>query len=77
MDSVFRHDPTAEELALLFGPNPPTRKEHEALALSDDTENGFLFRLYSLRGEADKAAAYLERIQDAQYRFDVSLMDVH
>lgn len=77
METLFDHNPTQEELSRLFGDSPPTREFHASLELGADTENGFLFRLYSLRGEEQKAQDFLGRIQDPQYRFDVALKDVH
>lgn len=77
MDNIFQHAPTAAELADLFGDGAPTRESHEALGLSADSENGLLFRLYSIRGDEKKAEEYLAKIQDPQYRFDIDLIDVH
>lgn len=75
MENLFDHAPTATELEDLVGTSSITREIHESLHLSADTENGYLARLFMMRGDDATAGKFLERIPDAGYRRDVVLVD--
>lgn len=73
METVFDHSPTGQELTELFG---VALSQAEYLPADEATENGRLYRLFARRGDADKAAGYLARIADPDYRRDAALLDV-
>lgn len=77
METLFDHRPTKEELRALFGPEAPTREDYEKLTSDADTENGRLFDLFTLRGDSEKAAAYLARVEDPALRRDLEYSDIH
>ncbi len=76
METVFDHNPTPDELAVLFGEVPPTREEFEALGFGAETQNAYLHDLFRLRGDTARAEEYVQRISDPLYRFNVGLHDV-
>ena len=75
METLFDHAPTPDELEALLGTSAITREVHESLKLSADTENGYLARLFMLRGDSAQAQEYLGRIPDPAYRFEIELED--
>jgi hypothetical protein len=77
METVFDHRPTQDELRDLFGAQAPTREEYERFPKDADTENGRLYDLFALRGDLEKAGAYLARVEDPRFRRDLAHIDVH
>jgi len=75
MENLFDYAPTPDELESLMGVSTLTRAAHEALVLSSDTENGYLARLFLLRGDDAKAAEFLSRIPDEAYRTELTYVD--
>lgn len=75
MENLFDHAPTPAELVNLLGTDTITRAAHEDLRLTADTENGYIARLYILRGDAEKAEAFLGRIPEGGYRRELVFKD--
>ena len=68
METLFDHDPSAEELRYLFL-SGMTREEYLATPRDPETEFGHIYALYMIRGRREKALEYLERIRDPKARF--------
>jgi DNA-binding SARP family transcriptional activator len=69
METVFDHDPSAEELKYLFLTGK-TREEYIASHEDQETEYGNIYALYMIRGNRDKALEYLNRIRNPKARFN-------
>ena len=76
METIFDHDPSSSELIELLGEAIP-KAEYLRFAGDADTENGRIYRLFTLRGDDATAAEFLARIDDPLYRYNVALVDVH
>jgi hypothetical protein len=68
METVFDHEPTAEELRYLFLANL-SREEYLANHQDQETEYGNIYALYMIRGNREKALEYLNRIRNPKQRF--------
>ena len=68
MESLFDHDPTAEELRFLFLEGV-VRETYLATPRDEETEFGHIYALYMIRGRRDRALEYLERIRDPKKHF--------
>ena len=68
METVFDHDPSAEELKYLFLSG---QSKEAYLATHDDqeTEFGNIYALYMIRGNREKALEYLNRIRNPKQHF--------
>jgi len=74
METIYDHGITEQELTALFG--PPTEREtcEEYLEfLSSDSACADLYALYQHRQLPQRAAEYLGRITNAQYRRTVGM----
>jgi hypothetical protein len=75
VETIFDHEPTPEELALVF--NIRSREDLDrykrTMARGADTQLGEIARLYLHRGMEDRAAQYLASIRDPGYRFTLEL----
>lgn len=69
METVFDHDPSAEELKYLFL-SGKTREEYMASHEDQETEYGNIYALYMIRGNREKALEYLNRIRNPKARFN-------
>lgn len=69
METVFDHNPTAEEMKYLFLTGQ-TREEYLASHDDQETEYGNIYALYMIRGNREKALEYLNRIRDPKERFN-------
>ena len=76
METIFDHNPTADELTILTG-SIVTGPEYTAVPRDAQTELGRIYGLYTLRGDAVRAGEYLARIADPLYRHDLSTSDLH
>jgi hypothetical protein len=74
METIFDHSITESEQNVLFG----SALDQERYRYTTDTEtaNADLYRLFSERGEPDRAETYLNRIKDPLYRFETSSSDI-
>jgi hypothetical protein len=68
IETLFDHDPTAEELRYLFL-SGMTREEYLSTPRDAETEFGNIYALYMIRGKREKALEYLERIRDPKTHF--------
>jgi len=68
MESVFDHNPTAEELRYLFlaDQDPET---YRATHTDQEAEYGNIYALYMIRADRQKALEYLEKIRDPKGAF--------
>lgn len=75
METIFDHNPTPEELAIVFGirSQDDLGRYKRTMALGADTQLGEIARLYLHRGMKDRAAQYLDSIRDQGYRFTLAL----
>lgn len=64
METIFDHQPTAEELRYFAG---PFSQADYLNGLSEDEAAKDLCRLFGMRGEAVRARAYAEQIADHDY----------
>lgn len=69
METVFDHEPTAEELKYLFL-SGRSKEEHLASKADQETEYGNIYALYMIRGNREKALEYLNRIRNPKERFN-------
>jgi hypothetical protein len=69
METVFDHEPTAEELKYLFL-SGQSREEYVASHTDQETEFGNIYALYMIRGNREKALEYLNRIRNPKERFN-------
>ena len=69
METVFDHNPTAEELKYLFLTGM-TREEYLAAHSDQETEYGNIYALYMIRGNRERALEYLNRIRNPKERFN-------
>jgi len=70
METIFDHNPTQSELAVLFG-----RVENAEVwrtVTSQDDHFACLARLMAARGREDLERQYVDRISDPQLRFDTA-----
>ncbi len=68
METVFDHQPTAEELRYLFLTGQSV-EEYRATHQDQETEYGNIYALYMIRGDRAKALEYLEKIRDPKGTF--------
>lgn len=75
MDTIFDHNLTKRELELLnsFYPTQVIRDREEYLVEKKlDRINADLYRLYTLRGDFQKAGLYLKKVKDPTYKYFLS-----
>lgn len=75
METIWDHNPSAEELAELFIAPLPKAEYMDTLG-SQDSEYGVIYRLLIIRGQTDAANGYLAKVKNQQLRFDLELVDV-
>ncbi|SMC24653.1 hypothetical protein SAMN02746041_02079 [Desulfacinum hydrothermale DSM 13146] len=79
METIFDHDPTPEELEVVF--NVRTEEDliryRKTLAAESDTQLGEIARLYLHRGDPQRAARYLAHIRDPGYRLTLQSAYLH
>jgi hypothetical protein len=75
METIFDHNPTQQELVMLFGPRPMTREEYLSV-VEQESAYGDLYRLYSLRGKPEIAEQFLNKITDEDYRLTLAMHDI-
>lgn len=76
METIFDHDPTAEEMDVLFGgPFSPDHKKMYLEVIEGDSALADLYRLFNLRGDP-KAEHYLAAIKDRRYAFELTYNDL-
>ena len=68
METVFDHNPSDEELLILFK-HPWNIELHRNILNSHDGNMAEIARLLYLRGEKDRSNEYLERIEDYWFRY--------
>ncbi|MEJ5366584.1 MAG: hypothetical protein WHS86_15930 [Desulfosoma sp.] len=75
METIFDHDPTPEELDLIFNIRSSEDMEsyRRMMAGDADTQLGEIARLYLHRGQPDRAAQYLASIDDPSYRWTLEM----
>ena len=66
METVFDHNITKDEIINLIGPLDWTPKALERL--SQESNYGLIYRLYSYRGDADTAKKYLDLIPNTVHK---------
>ena len=71
IETIFDHHVTASELIELF--DFEENLDDYLYALSQDSAYAHLYFLYHLRNDNDVATGYLNKIQNATYRRDVSM----
>lgn len=69
METVFDHEPTAEELKYLFL-SGRSKEEHLNSNPDQETEYGNIYALYMIRGSREIALEYLNRIRNPKERFN-------
>lgn len=74
METVFDHGITEAEYDQLFGGPIPTDPKFMP-EFDADTENGMIFRLYSIRGRDELADKYYHKIKDHSYRLNLNIND--
>lgn len=67
-ETIYDHNVTADEILAMNDGYPETREEYFEV-LGHDSAMAGLYRLYSLRGDAEKAIFYMEKIQDNSFKF--------
>ncbi|MEI6333245.1 MAG: hypothetical protein WCS87_01690 [Methylococcaceae bacterium] len=67
LETIFNHEITAAELLALANGYEETQKEY-FYGLDQDSAYADLYRLYILRGDTDKAAFFIEKIKDNQFK---------
>lgn len=73
METIFDHDPTAEELRYFVG---VYGKDRYLSGLSQDEALEDLAGLFAMRGDAERATGYAQRIADQDYvRLNISNQD--
>lgn len=71
LETIFNHEVTEAEFEELLG--EPESLDDYLYALSQDSAYAHLYFLYDLRGDSQTAKAFLAKIQDKNYRRDISL----
>ncbi len=72
METVFDFHPTDAELTDLFGSVEEALEDRELWGA--DTNYAFIAKLFSLRGHDAEADAYVEKIEDPEYRLSLTLL---
>jgi hypothetical protein len=67
-ETIFDHGVTDAEIQALTDGYPETQEEY-FYGLDHDSAYADLFRLYRLRGDTDKAAYFMEKIEDNSFKF--------
>ncbi len=67
LETIFDHGITDSEMLVLTDGCPETQEEY-FYALDQDSAYADLYRLYSLRNDADKAAFFVEQIIDNGFK---------
>lgn len=73
METIFDHEPTAEELRYLTGPQ--SAEQYRQVTTEDQALAG-LSMLFAMRGDSKRADAYARRIQDEDLRFEFCYNDL-
>lgn len=71
LETIFDHNVTDAEFEELLG--EPENLDEYLYALSQDSAYAHLYFLYDLRGDDKTAKEFLNKIQDKNYRRDISL----
>ncbi|MBC7359701.1 MAG: hypothetical protein H5U10_14310 [Desulfacinum sp.] len=73
IETIFDHDPTEEELDLVFNirSKEDLHRYKITLARSQDTQYGEIARLYLHRNKRERARHYIDRIRNPVYRFTI------
>jgi hypothetical protein len=74
METIFDHAITPREMDVLLAV-PLSKAKWDKLNNDADTNFGYIFRLYSHRGDDAKAAEYLAKIVDPEYRSNLAVID--
>lgn len=67
METIYEHEISRDELNMLSKMIPGriiNNKKYYLFELDNDLRNADLYRLYTIRGEDDKALRYYEKIED-------------
>jgi len=73
METIFDHNPKADELRYLTG---GFSQERYLEGLTEDDALAALSMLFAMRDDPERADAYSSRIQDDELRFDLRYNDV-
>jgi hypothetical protein len=74
METIFDHSLTDEEMRGLLG-GTETKTEYVRFA-NQDSVNVDLYRLFSRRGDEERAEGYLSKVEDPDLRFSASYSDL-
>jgi hypothetical protein len=74
VETIFDHNITEAEIAVIL-PSVITKEQHLSFGGNEDSEFGLIHNLYSFRGDDVTAKAYLAKIKDLRYRFNVGSCD--
>jgi hypothetical protein len=72
MPNIFYHNVTPDEITKLDKMTPGRKideKSHYEISTDDDLSNADLFRLYTIRGDKEKAKKYLSKIRDNTLKY--------
>ena len=67
VETIFDHGVTDDEILKLTNGYPESKEDY-FYALSQDSAYADLYRLYVIRGDIDKAAFFLDQVQDITFR---------
>ena len=72
MTNIFKHNVTRDEITKLDKMTPGRKideKSHYEISTDDDLINADLFRLYTIRGNKEKAKLYFSKIRDNTLKY--------
>ena len=72
MTNIFKHNVTRDEITKLDKMTPGRKideKSHYEISTDDDLINADLFRLYTIRGDKEKAILYFSKIKDKTLKY--------
>lgn len=75
METVFDHEPTQEELLILFGCQEAI-DDYKERPGDQDSQYVRIAGLYLLRDQARIAGEYMDRIEDKEYRASFKTFDL-